>query len=140
MTYGRQHRSLTSDGLGSPRKGHNVGVNHGCHLPTPIHVHIIRKDTEVLKFQALKLYGTQISLDMSLEIRSQVRGHSRYGLEFFVTIGRSVRELFSENPRWGLHQPPTSTLCRRGLTRTLDRFTFHFFFLRPSAKSIFTFH
>ena len=55
---------------------------------------------------------------MTLEIRSQVKGHSRYGLKIFqgrckivqligipsfVTIGRSVRELFSENPR-GVHQ------------------------------------
>ena len=35
-------------------------------------VHITSKHTEVLKFQALKRYGTQISLDMTLEIRSKV--------------------------------------------------------------------
>ena len=39
--------------------------------------------TEVRKFQVLKRYGTQISLDMTLDIRSQVKGHSRYGLEIF---------------------------------------------------------
>ena len=46
------------------------------HLVTPIHVHITSKNTEVRKFQALKRYGTQISLDMTLDIRSQVKGHS----------------------------------------------------------------
>ena len=51
--------------------------------PTPIHVHISSKNTEVRKFQALKLCGTQSSLDMTLEIRSQVKGHSRYGLQIF---------------------------------------------------------
>ena len=61
----------------------NVSINHGCHLPTPIHVHISSKNTEVRKFQALKRYGTQISLDMTSEIRSQAKGHSRYGLKFF---------------------------------------------------------
>ena len=39
--------------------------------------------TEVRKFQALKRHGTQISLDMTLEIKSQVKGHSRYGLDIF---------------------------------------------------------
>ena len=79
----RRQRSLTSDDLGWPRKCQNVSVNHGCHLSTPIHVHITSKHTEVRKFQALKRYGTQISLDMTLEIRSQVKGHRRYGLETF---------------------------------------------------------
>ena len=121
---------LTSDDLGLPRKGHSVSVNHGCNLPIPIHVHITIKHTDVRKFQALKRYGTQISLDMIPEIRSQVKGHSRYGLQnfegrckivqwlgmlSFVTIGRSVRELFSENPR-GVASPPP--LCRRGLRLT----------------------
>ena len=69
--------------LGWPRKGQNVSVNHGCHLATPSHVHITSKNTELRKFQALKRYGTQISLDMNLEIRSQVKSHSRYGLEIF---------------------------------------------------------
>ena len=82
MTW-RHQRQLTSDDLGWPRKDHNVRVNHGCHLPTPIHVHITSKHTEVRKFQALKRYGTQISLDMTLEIRSQIKCHSRYGLEIF---------------------------------------------------------
>ena len=41
------------------------------------------KHIEVCKFQALKRYGTQISLNMTLEIRSQFKGHSRYGLEIF---------------------------------------------------------
>ena len=54
----RHQRSLTSDDLGWPRNGHNVSVNHGCHLATPIHVHITSKNTEVRKFQALKRYGT----------------------------------------------------------------------------------
>ena len=76
-------RSLTSDDLGWPRKGHNVSVNHGCHLPTPIHVHITSKHTEVRKFQVLKRYWTQISFDMTLEIRPQVKGNSRYGLKIF---------------------------------------------------------
>ena len=61
---------------------------------------------------------------MTLEIRSWVKGHSRYGLKIlredvklfkgldipnFVTIGRSVRELLSENPR-GLHQHPVPAM------------------------------
>ena len=47
-------------------------------------VHVTSKDTEVHKFQALKLlYGTRISLDMTLEIRSYVKGHSSYGLKIF---------------------------------------------------------
>ena len=80
----RHQRSLTSDGLGWPRNGHNVSVNHGCHLATPIHVHITSKNTEVRKFQALKRYGTYISLDMPLEIRLQVnKSHGRYGLDIF---------------------------------------------------------
>ena len=69
MTW-RHQRSLTSDDLGWPRKGHNVSENHGGHLPTPIHVHITNKNTEVRKFQVLKQYGTQISVDMTLEIWS----------------------------------------------------------------------
>ena len=52
-------------------------------LPTPIHVHITSKHTDVRKFQALKRYGTQTLLDMTPEIRSQVKGHSRYGLQIF---------------------------------------------------------
>ena len=75
----RHQRSLTSDDLSWPRKGHNVSVNHGCHLPTSIHVHITSINADVRKFQALKRYGTQNSLDMTLEIRSQVKGPSRYG-------------------------------------------------------------
>ena len=51
--------------------------------PCP-YVHIISKNTEVRKFQALKRYGTQISLDMTLEISSQVKGHSRYDLKVFM--------------------------------------------------------
>ena len=46
------------------------------HLATPIHAHITRKNTEVRKFQALKRYVTQISLDMTLEIMSHAKGHS----------------------------------------------------------------
>ena len=80
--WGHQ-RSLTSDDLGWPRKGHSVSANHGYHLPTPIHVHITSRHTEVRKFQALKRYGTQISPDMTPEIRSQVKCHSRYGLKIF---------------------------------------------------------
>ena len=37
-----------------------------------IHVHTTSINCEVLKFQALKRYGAQISLDMTLEIRSKV--------------------------------------------------------------------
>ena len=48
----RHHRSFTPDDLGWPRKGNNVGVNHGCHLATPIHVLITSKNTELRKFQA----------------------------------------------------------------------------------------
>ena len=84
---------------------------------TPIHVHITSKNAEVRTFQALKRYGTQISLDMTLEIRPHVKGPSRYGLklcregvklfkESFVMIGRSVRELFSENPKGAVSPPP----------------------------------
>ena len=47
------------------------------------HVHITSKNNEVRKFQALERYGTRISIDITLEIRSQVKGHSRYGLEIF---------------------------------------------------------
>ena len=54
-------RSATSPPV-SPLKatGHNVSVNYGCHLGTPIHVHITSKNTEFRKLQALKRYGTQI--------------------------------------------------------------------------------
>ena len=52
------------------------------HLSMSI-VHITSKHTEVRKFQALKRYGTQISFDMTLEIRSQVKGHSWYGFKIF---------------------------------------------------------
>ena len=46
------------------------------HLPmTPFLITSI--NAEVRKLQALKWYGTQISFDMTLEIRSQVKGHSR---------------------------------------------------------------
>ena len=83
---------LMKNPVGSPRKVHSVNVNHGCHLPTPIHVHIISIDAEVRKFQALKRYGTQISLDMTLNIRSQVKDHSRYGLKIF----RKGVKLFKE--------------------------------------------
>ena len=62
---------------------HNVNVSHEYHLPIPIHVYITSINAEVRKFQALKRYGTQISLDMILESRSQVKGHSRYGLHIF---------------------------------------------------------
>ena len=48
-----------------------------------IHVHITSINAEVRKVQALKRYETQISLDMTLEIRSQVKGHSKYGLKIF---------------------------------------------------------
>ena len=85
----RHHRSLTSDDLGWPWKGHNVNVSHVCHLATYIHVHITSKNTEICKLQALKLYGTQILLD--------------------ITFIRSVRKLFSENPS-GMNQciPPVA--------------------------------
>ena len=46
-------------------------------------VHITSKNTEVRKFQALKRCETQISLDMTLEIRPQVKGQRRYGLKTF---------------------------------------------------------
>ena len=64
------------------------------------------------------------SLDITLKIRSQIESHSRYGLKKksgkmlivqrlgipnFVTIGQSVRELLSENPK-GLHQPPVPAM------------------------------
>ena len=90
-------------------------------------VHITSKNTKVRKFQAFKWYGTQISLDMILDIRSQVKDRSRYGLEIFrkhiqvvqrlgipsfVTIGRAVRELSSENPR-ELHHLCTSPVPAR---------------------------
>ena len=124
---GCHQRSVPSDDLDWPREGHYVSVNHECQLATPIHVPITSKNTEVRKFQALKQYGTQISLDMTLEIRSQVKDHSRYlrswnfqgrckivqwiGVPSFPTMSRSVRELLSETRTW-LHHPPP--LCRRG--------------------------
>ena len=81
---GHKNLKMTYDVLkGRPRKGHNISVNHGCHIATHIHVHITSKNTEVRKFQALKRYGTQISLDMTLEIKSQVKCHGRYGLKIF---------------------------------------------------------
>ena len=43
----------------------------------------LAKKFEVRKSQALKRYGTQISFDMTLEIRSLVKGHSIYGLKIF---------------------------------------------------------
>ena len=61
-----------------------ASVSHVCHLAIPIHVHITSKNTEDpedRKFQALKWYGTQISLDMTLEIRSQVKGQSKNGFK-----------------------------------------------------------
>ena len=76
-------RSLTSNVLSCPRKAHNASVNHGCHLAIHIHVIITSKNTEDRKFQALKRYGTQVSLDMTSELRSQVKGQSRYGLKIF---------------------------------------------------------
>ena len=74
--------SRVSD-LELPLKGHNVRVNHGCHLPTPIQVHVTSKNTEFRKFEAFKRYRTQISLGMTVEIRLQIKGHSRYSLEIF---------------------------------------------------------
>ena len=47
----RHQRSLTSDDLGWPRNGHNVSVNHGCHLATPIHVHITSKIPKFASFR-----------------------------------------------------------------------------------------
>ena len=44
-------------------------------------VHITGRNAEVRKLQALKRYGTQVLLNMTLKIRSQVKCHSRYGLE-----------------------------------------------------------
>ena len=58
-------------------------VDHECHLTIPIHAHIISKNTKIRKFQALKRYGKQIPLDMTLDIRPKAKGHSRYGLEIF---------------------------------------------------------
>ena len=46
------------------------------HLSISIPVHITNINAEVRKFQAMKRYGTQISLDMTsmtLEIKSQVK-------------------------------------------------------------------
>ena len=44
-------------------------------------VHITSKNTEVRKFQVLKRYETQISLDMTLDLGSQVKVYSKYGLK-----------------------------------------------------------
>ena len=79
----RQQRSLISADLGWPRKGHNVSVNHGWNLGTLSMSISPSKNVEVRMFQALKWYGTQISLVMTLEIRSQVKGHNRDGLKIF---------------------------------------------------------
>ena len=82
----------------------------------------LAKIPKIYSFRRFKRYETQISLDVTLEIRSQAKGHRRYGLGIFredvklfkgmytpsfVTMSQSFRELFSENPR-GLHHP----LCR----------------------------
>ena len=50
--------------------------------PTPTDVHIASKNTELHKLQSLKRYdyGTLRSLDMTLELRSQVKGHGSYFL------------------------------------------------------------
>ena len=37
----------------------------------------------VRKFQAVKRYGTQISLDLTVKISSQVKVHGSYGLKIF---------------------------------------------------------
>ena len=50
--------------------------------PCPYH----QQNIEVRKFQALKRYGTYISLDMPLEIRSQVKSQGRYGLDIFRKV------------------------------------------------------
>ena len=76
-----------------------------------IHAHITSIDAVVRKFQALQRYGTQISLDMTLEIRSQVKGHSRYtdlklfrgGVKLFESGDPFAS--YSRKTRGWLHQP-----------------------------------
>ena len=84
------------------------------------------------KFQALKRYGTQISFDMTLEIRSQVKGHSRYGLfregvklfkGYVYQVSWQSDDSFasySRKTRVGLHHPPPPSLCRRGLSNQVS--------------------
>ena len=57
----------------------DITSKHPNTYPCPYHR--TSKNTEVRKFQALKRYETQISLGLTLEIRSQVKGHIRYGIE-----------------------------------------------------------
>ena len=80
---------------------------------------------KIPKFQALKRYGTQFSLDMTLEIRFKSKDivgtdlifqgrcyiGQVLGIPSFVTIGLFVRELFSENPK-GVHQPPVPAMVK----------------------------
>ena len=42
-----------------------------------IHMHITSKNAIVRGLQAFKRYGSHISLDMTLEIRPQVKDHDR---------------------------------------------------------------
>ena len=102
------------------------------HLSMSIYVclwYITSKHTEVRKFQALKRYGTQISLDMTLEIRPQVKGASRYELEIFregvklfnswvcQVSWRSADPFvsYSRKTQRGFESTSPPPLCRRGL-------------------------
>ena len=99
--------------------------------PCPYHQHKCRSS----QVSGVERYGTQSSLDMTLEIRSQVKGHNRYGLKkcqgrckivqrigipSFVTIGRSVRELFSENLR-AVASPSPHARVNPGTGRPITR-------------------
>ena len=61
-------------------------------------MHITDQNTELLKLQASKRCGTQIPLDMTLRMTSQVTGHWGYGHQIFredvkLIIGNSLQNL-----------------------------------------------
>ena len=76
-------KGVTSIDLGWPQDCHNVSANHENRLASPIPVHITSRNAIVGKLQAWKRYGTQIPLNITLAIKSEVKDHGRYGLETF---------------------------------------------------------
>ena len=81
--------------------------------PCPYHQHKYRSSqvsgVETIRNFAWHDLGYQVTGQRSLQVRSKnFQGRckivQRIGMPSFVTIGWSVRELFSENPR-GLHPP-----------------------------------
>ena len=60
---------------------------YGCHFPSSKHLSMPIWTAKAPKFASFRrsngTYGTRISLDMTLENRSQVKSHSRYRLKIF---------------------------------------------------------